>query len=134
MRLFTPLLLALITLLAPVKADVLEVQKPQVVIYTIPNCLGCTWAKSFFRDKGIPFEEVDIKGRPDLYREMKIKAGGKVDDSMTVPRIFVNGKHLGSSTDLNNDSLKALMSEPVNTSIVKSNEDPLKKTSKHTDS
>jgi glutaredoxin 3 len=128
MRFVAPFLFAFIAMFSPTNAEIQGEAKPKVVIYTIPNCPGCSWAKSFFNTRGIPFEEIDIKGRPDLYREMKL------DESMTVPRIFVNGKHLGSSTNLSDDSLKALMSEPVKASGVKENEQPLKRASKRTDS
>jgi len=82
---------------------------PIVEIYTIPNCMGCSWVKDLLKEHGVPYKEISIRGRPDLYAEMKQRAGGNPDDSMTVPRIFINGKHIGGYSDLQEIDLDKLM-------------------------
>jgi len=71
-----------------------------VEIYTIPGCMGCAIAKSLLEDQGIPYKEISLQGRPDLYAEMKRRAGGNPEESMTVPRVFINGKYIGGLSAL----------------------------------
>ena len=85
--------------------------KPEVVIYTIPGCFGCGLAKSMFEDRHIPYTEINLTGKPMVYRDMIAKAGGR----KTVPQIFINGKHIGGYSDLNGsdlDDLAAKMPRP----------------------
>lgn len=109
MRYFAPFFLALMTFLAPIQA---ATPKPEVVIYTIPGCMGCGMAKSWLEERGIPYKEINLRGRPDLYAEMKRLAGGNPEESMTVPRIFINGKHIGGYSELSSSDLSALLSKP----------------------
>lgn len=108
MHYFISLALAFTIFLAPIQATT---AKPDVVIYTIPGCMGCGMAKSFLEERGIPFKEINLRGRPDLYAEMKQRAGGNPDESMTVPRVFINGKHIGGYSELSDYDFEALHKE-----------------------
>ena len=102
MRYFAPFFLSLITLLAaPTQAVPLP---PKVIIYTIPGCMGCGLAKSMFEDRGIPYEEIDVTGKPLVYQDMVRKTGGK----KTVPQVFINDKYIGGYYDLEGSTLDAL--------------------------
>lgn len=83
----------------------------KVEIYTIPGCLGCGMAKSMLEDRGVPYTEINLQGRPDLYSQMKKRAGESQEDSLSVPRIFINGKHIGGYSQLG-DALDQLKIAP----------------------
>ncbi len=80
---------------------------PKVVIYTIPGCPGCNMAKSMLEDRDIPYEEINVAGKPAVYREMVLKSGGR----KTVPQIFIKGEHIGGYYDLDGAKLDALKEE-----------------------
>lgn len=101
MRFLAPLFLALMTLLASTQATA---PMPKVTIYTIPGCLGCGLVKSMFEDRDIPYEEIDVTGKPLVYKDMVRKTGGK----KTVPQVFINDKYIGGYSDLNGSDLDAL--------------------------
>lgn len=73
-----------------------------VEIYTIPSCPGCEMAKSTLESRKIGYTEISLYGRRDLYRQMKERVNAALpaserrplDESMTVPKIFINGKYV----------------------------------------
>ncbi len=68
----------------------------KIEIYTTPLCGYCARAKSLLERKGAAYEEIDLtvtSGARDL---MIQRAGGL----RTVPQIFIDGKHIGGSDDL----------------------------------
>ena len=67
-----------------------------VQIYTKAFCPYCIRAKHLLQSKGIAFEEiaVDLGGAPR--QEMIQRSGGR----MTVPQIFIDGRHVGGWDDL----------------------------------
>jgi len=79
-----------------------EVPNLKVEIYTIPGCLGCRMAKDTLEERGIPYQEINVQGRANanLYAQMKQRAGGRQEDDMTVPRVFINGQYVGGLSDL----------------------------------
>jgi len=89
------------TLLASIHA---EGPMPKVIIYTIPGCIGCGMAKSMFEERGIPYEEIDVTGKPLVYQDMVRKTKGRT----TVPQVFINGTHIGGYYDLDGSKLDAL--------------------------
>jgi glutaredoxin 3 len=109
MSYFAPFFLALTLFLTPTHAAISNVE-----IYTIPGCMGCGMAKSFFEARGIPYQEISLQGRRDLYAEMKRRAGGSQEESMNVPQVFINGKHIGGYNDLSDDVLKSFSQTPSN--------------------
>ncbi len=67
-----------------------------VEIYTKDYCGYCSRAKALLRDKGVTFEEYDITMGGPKRAEMIDRSNG----GMTVPQIFIDGKHIGGSDDL----------------------------------
>ena len=101
---------AFLNLMVVFKADAalpVSRQSPQldVVIYTIPGCMGCGMAKSLLEDRKIPYKEIDLTGKPAVYQEMIQKTGG----NRTVPQIFINGKYIGGYSDLSSSDMDALV-------------------------
>lgn len=71
----------------------------RVEIYLTNTCPFCTRAKALLERKGVPFEEINVTGNPDLRAAMTDRANGR----HTVPQIFIDGQHIGG-----NDSIQAL--------------------------
>lgn len=70
-----------------------------VEIYTKEFCGYCARAKALLTSKGVRFDEYDITmGGPKRVEMLERSNGG-----MTVPQIFIEGKHIGGC-----DSLMAL--------------------------
>ncbi|MDM7955672.1 glutaredoxin 3 [Blastomonas sp.] len=69
---------------------------PKIEIYTKFTCPYCYRAKSLLSGKGVDFEEVEISMGGEPRAEMIRRAGGR----MTVPQIFIDGKHIGGSDEL----------------------------------
>ena len=67
----------------------------RVIIYSKDNCPYCVKAKMLLQKKGFDFEEIKITS-DKLKEEMIAKSGGR----MTVPQIFIDGKHIGGCDDL----------------------------------
>jgi glutaredoxin 3 len=68
----------------------------QVVIYARDYCGYCLRAKALLERKGVLFEEFDVWDEPAKFDEMIERAGGR----MTVPQIFIGGRHVGGSDEL----------------------------------
>lgn len=66
-----------------------------VVIYTLAGCPFCTRAKAFLTEKGIPFEEVDVRPRSRQWEAMKKLTGGG-----SLPQIVIDNKPIGGYGDL----------------------------------
>lgn len=67
-----------------------------VEIYTKAFCGYCARAKALLDKKGVPYEEYDITMGGPKRGEMLERANGGV----TVPQIFIDGRHVGGSDDL----------------------------------
>lgn len=67
----------------------------EIIIYTKEICPYCVKAKNLLQRKGAQFSEIKITD--DATREEMIKKSG---GRMTVPQIFINGKHVGGCDDL----------------------------------
>lgn len=68
----------------------------KVEVYTKFLCPYCTRAKTLLTKKGVAFEEIDISTGGPRRTEMIERAGGR----QTVPQIFIDGRHIGGSDDL----------------------------------
>ena len=68
----------------------------KIVIYTAPICGYCVQAKRLLSRKGVAYEEIDVSRDPEQRRTMVQNSGGR----MTVPQIFVNGRHIGDCDDI----------------------------------
>jgi glutaredoxin 3 len=53
-------------------------------------------AKALLRDKGVPFEEIDVTYDSALREKMVLLAGGR----RTVPEIFIDGQLVGGYDEL----------------------------------
>lgn len=67
-----------------------------VEIYTSPLCGYCHAARRLLTGKGVPFDEIDVMGKPEAWQEMTRRASGR----RTVPQIFVGDRHVGGYDDL----------------------------------
>lgn len=67
----------------------------KVVIYTAVPCGYCRAAKSFFDQRDIGYEEVDMTGDRDARIDLAQRSGQR-----TVPQIFIGETHVGGYTDL----------------------------------
>ncbi len=68
---------------------------PTVIIYTKDNCTYCIRAKQLLAKKRVQFQEINVTNSEKLQQEMITKSS-----RMTVPQIFINGKHIGGCDDL----------------------------------
>lgn len=68
----------------------------KVEIYTKFTCPYCYRAKALLQRKGVEAEEIAVDFGGEKKQEMIERAGGR----MTVPQIFINGKHVGGCDDL----------------------------------
>lgn len=59
----------------------------KVIIYSTPTCPYCVYAKNFFKEKGVSFEDVDVSKDLTQAMEMVKKSG-----QMGVPVIDIGGK------------------------------------------
>lgn len=58
----------------------------KVIIYSTPTCPYCVYAKDFFKEKGVQFEDVDVSRDRTRAMEMVEKSG-----QMGVPVIDIGG-------------------------------------------
>ncbi|MGH7819474.1 MAG: glutathione peroxidase [Candidatus Binatia bacterium] len=65
-----------------------------VAIVTKPGCPFCARAREALRTRGIPFEEI-VVGKDVSPRSLRAVSGGA-----TVPQVFVNGRCIGGSVEL----------------------------------
>ncbi|MFH1673281.1 MAG: FAD-dependent oxidoreductase [Pseudomonadota bacterium] len=68
-----------------------------VVVYSTQGCPFCSKAKSFLKEKGISFSEIEIRHGSKDWSEMKEKTG-----SGSLPQVLVNGEPVGGYSDLVN--------------------------------
>ena len=68
----------------------------KVEIYTKMTCPYCMRAKTLLKQKGAEINEIAVDFGGEKRQEMIQRAGGR----MTVPQIFINGRHVGGCDDL----------------------------------
>ncbi|BBN58580.1 glutathione peroxidase [Hydrogenovibrio marinus] len=64
-------------------------------IFTKPGCPFCAKAKAALEDAGITYEEITIANAGVTSRTLRAVANAD-----TVPQVFIEGKHIGGSDDL----------------------------------
>ncbi len=69
---------------------------PKVVIYTIDWCGYCDAARRLLSSKNVPFEEINLTGKPAEREDLVEMAGGRT----TVPQIFIGDTHVGGCDEL----------------------------------
>lgn len=67
-----------------------------ITIYTGMLCGYCAAAKRLIKEKGKPFEEIDVTFNPAKRATMIERAGGQT----SVPQIFIGDVHVGGCDDL----------------------------------
>lgn len=70
--------------------------KGRISFFSRSNCRDCTAVRSFFREKGLPYVEINIDVFPAREKELIERAG-----SASVPQVFFNEKLLGGLVALN---------------------------------
>ena len=68
----------------------------KVEMYTKTTCPYCIRAKSLLKQKGVELQEITVDFGGEKKQEMVSRAGGR----MTVPQIFIDGRHVGGCDDL----------------------------------
>ena len=62
-------------------------KQPKVIVFSTPTCSYCNAAKSYFRQKGVKFRDVDVSRDPAAARDMVRRSG-----QQGVPVIDIGGK------------------------------------------
>jgi glutaredoxin 3 len=73
-----------------------EGRLPKVEIYTKLSCGYCFRAKKLLEMKQVEYEEIPVDLGGPRKAEMIQRASGR----MTVPQIFINGRHVGGCDEL----------------------------------
>lgn len=68
----------------------------KVEMYTKTTCPYCVRAKMLLERKGVAVNEIQVDFGGEKKQEMVHRAGGR----MTVPQIFIDGRHVGGCDDL----------------------------------
>lgn len=68
----------------------------KVEIYKKMTCPYCYRAKALLKQKGVEPEEIAVDLGGEQKQQMLQRAGGR----MTVPQIFIDGRHVGGCDDL----------------------------------
>lgn len=69
---------------------------PKVELYTKMMCPYCHRAKALLHAKGVEPIQISVDFGGERKQEMIQRAGGR----MTVPQIFIDGRHIGGCDDL----------------------------------
>ena len=72
----------------------LEAMQP-VTVYVTTWCPYCVRAKRLLDRKGVPYEEVNLEGNPELRMRLSRETGMR-----TVPMIFIGDACIGGSDEL----------------------------------
>lgn len=68
---------------------------PPVKIYSTAWCGYCRAAKSFFKERKVPFEEIDLTNDDEARVQLQERTGRN-----TVPQIYIGEHHVGGYDDL----------------------------------
>jgi len=64
-----------------------EKKYPRVIMFTTPTCTYCRKAKQYFRQKQVPFRDVDVSRDQAAARDMVKRSG-----QQGVPQILIGNK------------------------------------------
>ncbi|XP_039135129.1 uncharacterized protein LOC120272372 [Dioscorea cayenensis subsp. rotundata] len=70
--------------------------KGQISFFSRSNCRDCSAVRSFFRERGLPYVEINVDVFPEREKELVQRTG-----SAAVPMIFLNEKLLGGLVAMN---------------------------------
>lgn len=68
----------------------------KIEVYSGDYCPYCVRAKQLLTQKGLAFDEYNVKTDPDKRDEMLRRSNG----ARTIPQIFINDRHVGGCDDL----------------------------------
>jgi glutaredoxin 3 len=68
---------------------------PDIEMYATEWCPYCARARRLLQGKGVTWREIDIDRAPQARAEMRERA-----QRTSVPQIFIGGRHVGGSDDL----------------------------------
>jgi alkyl hydroperoxide reductase subunit F len=68
-----------------------------ITVYSSEGCPFCDKAKSFLKERSIPFEEIDAQPGSNAWKEMQEKTG-----SSSLPQILIRDEPIGGYSDLVN--------------------------------
>jgi glutaredoxin-like YruB-family protein len=60
---------------------------PRIIIFSTPSCGWCRKAKSYFRDKGFRYRDVDVSKDTKAAQDLQRRTG-----QMSVPVILINNR------------------------------------------
>lgn len=66
----------------------------RVTVFTITGCPFCIKAKTALKERNIPYVEINLTEHPEKRSDML-----SLSNSLTVPQIFFNEKHIGGATE-----------------------------------
>lgn len=64
----------------------MDTNNHKVIVYSTPTCPYCVYAKAYFKENNVPFEDVDVTRDRAKAQEMITKSG-----QMGVPVIDIDG-------------------------------------------
>ena len=69
--------------------------QPDIIVYHMPYCPYCTWAKQLLDSKNVKYTLMDVSTDSALRQEMEDRSRGN-----SVPQIFIGEYHVGGYDDL----------------------------------
>ena len=63
----------------------------KITLYSVPNCPHCAAARAWLRDRGLAFEEVDVRGHGPALHQSLVHAGRPVAPVIEVGREVLVG-------------------------------------------
>ncbi|MBD3274311.1 MAG: glutaredoxin 3 [Candidatus Marinimicrobia bacterium] len=88
--------------------------KTPVTLYTTLFCPYCHGAKRLLEEKGIPYEAVDLSGKPNFRQFLVEKTGRR-----SIPQILIHGIPVGGYTELLQLDQSGKLDEMLNESFSK---------------
>ncbi|GMH23953.1 hypothetical protein Nepgr_025796 [Nepenthes gracilis] len=94
------------------KDDIVPLLKGRVTFFSRSNCRDCRAVRSFLREIGLKYVEINVDVFPMRERELIERAGVS-----TVPQIFFNEKHVGGLVALNSLRNSGLLHQTLKTML-----------------
>ena len=69
--------------------------QPEILVYHMPYCPYCSWAKQLLDAKQVQYTLLDVTSDEMLRQQMEDRSGRN-----SVPQIFIGERHIGGYDDL----------------------------------
>ncbi len=69
--------------------------QPEIIIYHMPFCPYCSWAKQLLDSKQVQYTLIDVTNDDMLRQQMEDRSGRN-----SVPQIFIGERHIGGYDDM----------------------------------